>query len=179
MRFPRIHPIRHARRNAVRSPTVTVATRGDFIKMRIEQLRQFRQLRGSIRTTKPIPVEEPYGNGASPYQRIPQTTNADIKAIVRAWERAYRTYGLRDSRLGGTHNEAFEQTHRRRWEHTKRRIRQLTRARPDSDKFVPPILRAANGPRPARPHELDCNRCTLAQRLTIACCGCRPSSRAL
>ena len=136
MRFPRIHPIRHARRNAVRSPTVTVATRGDFIKMRIEQLRQFRQLRGSIRTTKPIPVEEPYGNGASPYQRIPQTTNADIKAIVRAWNRAYRFHGLREPRLGGTHHEAFERTHRRRWEHTKRRVRQLTRDRPDSDELA-------------------------------------------
>ncbi|MCG8419734.1 MAG: hypothetical protein MJE77_17515 [Proteobacteria bacterium] len=136
MRFPRIHPIRRARRNAIRSPTLTVATRGDFIKMRIEQLRQFRQLRGSFRTTEPIPVDDPYGNGASAYQRIARTTNGDIKTIVRAWDRAYRTYGLRNPRLGGTHNEAFERTHRRRWEHTRRRSRQLTRDRPDSDEFA-------------------------------------------
>lgn len=135
MKFPRIHPIRQARRNAADTPTLTVASKGDFIKQRIDQMKQFRKIRGSFKT-KRIPTIEPYANGAPPFQSIPQTTNADVLALVRSWDQAFRAYQVRDQRLGGSHNKAFELTHRRRWENTRRLVQQLTAGQPHTAEFA-------------------------------------------
>lgn len=136
MTFPRIHPIRLARRNAADAPTLTIASKGDFIKMRIDQMTQFRKIRGSFKTPKRIPTIAPYANGAPPFRSIPRTTNADIRAVVRSWDQAFRAYKVRDQRLGGSHNKAFELTHRRRWENTRRLVQQLTAGQPDRDEFA-------------------------------------------
>ncbi len=135
MKFPRVHPLPRARRNAA-APTIAVTTTGDFIKMRIDQVNQFRRARGSFKTTRAISAQAPYGNGAPPHLRIPRTTNRDIRAVVQAWDQAFRTYGLRDQALGGKHNEAFEETHRRRWERTRQLVDELTAGQPESAQFA-------------------------------------------
>lgn len=135
MKYPRIHQIRRARRNAAAPPTITVAAKGDFIKMRIDQLRQFRKLRGTFKTTEALPTEKPYAVGAPAFQTIPRTTNADIKTIVNAWDEAFRTYAPRSQRLGGSHNKKFEKTHRTRWKHTKKQVAKLIRGQPGAAEF--------------------------------------------
>ena len=124
------------RRNASERSKLTVATQGDFIKMRIEQLRQFSKVRGTFKTTKLQQARAPYGNGILRHQVIPRTTNGDVKALAQAWNRAFVTYGVLEQPLGGEHNEAFETTHRRRWAQTRKLVERLTARKSDDAEFA-------------------------------------------